>query len=435
MRDASRYIASPMRRPIPRAALAGLLLACVQPQATPVPPERIEALLARAEAARELRFRAPVVAQEVEAAGVPKLLARELDRLSPRGRLRREEALAKALGFLPEDADLRALLLSWGAEAVAGFYTPTGGRLYVVKGASGAGSGDGGAVLVHELAHALQDQHTPLIAVTMGLRSNDDLVFAIGAFLEGDALYTELRDEAETSGFPQPSGAEFAERFEHDAPEGQGVPRLLRESFLRQYPLGYAMAYELVSRGGVAALTSALDDPPLTSEELLHPERYLERAKRRPLALFPEASEAFAPECDPVASTSYGELGLSVWLVEAGIAEPEARRAADGWDADRAWLLDCPEDERLAWLIQLDSVEEAAELHAAVLRAGRPAMIARAIRDQEGRRVLLSVGLEDVARAFLLYDIEPRRYDGLRALLRERPDILLRAEAVRDGVH
>ena len=45
--------------------------------------------------------------------------------------------MAKALGFLPEDADLRALVPSWSAKAVAGFYTPTGGRLYVVKGVSG----------------------------------------------------------------------------------------------------------------------------------------------------------------------------------------------------------------------------------------------------------------------------------------------------------
>jgi hypothetical protein len=415
-------------------ALLALPLACVQPVATPVPAARIEALLARAESARELPFRAPVAAQELEAKGVPRLLAQELDRLTPPERLRREEALAKALGFLPEDAELRSLLLSWGVEAVAGFYTPTAGRLYVVKGAAGAGSAEGSGVLVHELAHALQDQHTPLIAVTIGLEGNDDVLFAIGAFLEGDALFTELRDEAETSGFPRPSGAEFAARFEQDAPEGEGVPRLLRESFLRQYPLGYALADELVSRGGVAALTAALDDPPLTSEELIHPERYLERAKRRPLALFPEAHEVFAPECDAIATTSFGELGVAVWLVEAGLPEPDARRAADGWDADRAWWLDCPGDPRLAWLIQLDTLEEAAELHAAVLRARRPAETSRAVLDQEGRRLLLSAGLEDVARAVLLYDLEPRRYDGLRALLRERPDILLRAKAVRDAL-
>jgi hypothetical protein len=424
-------------RPIRHLALGLVLLSCAAPPAlTPVPSVRIRALAARAETARELRFLAPVRAEEVETAGVPALLERELDRLTPPDQMRRDGELAQAVGLLPEGTDLRALVLGWEAASVAGFYTPTAGRLYVVEGAAAAGSGQQSAVLVHELGHALQDQHTPLIEVTIGLRANDDLLFAIGAFLEGDALWTELRDEAHTYGFPQPSAAEFAARFEVDAPEGEGVPRLLRESFLRQYPLGYALVSELVQRGGVAALTAALADPPLTSEELIHPERYLERARRRPLALFPEATEGFAPEpgCAPVASTSYGELGLSVWLGEGGLDRASAERVADGWDADRAWLLDCPRGAVVAWLIQLDGEADARELEVVAPRAGWPAragLAAPAHVERRGLRVLLSAGLEPEGRGFLLGSLEPARYPGLAALLQERSEILARAETIR----
>jgi len=440
MRDARRYIASPMRGIALRfLALAGLALACVAPpEVTPVPSVRIRALAARVESARELRFLAPVRAEQVGTAGVPVLLGRELDRLTPPEQMAREGALAEAVGLLPADTDLRALVLGWGAEAVAGFYTPTAGRLYVVEGAAAAGSGDQSAVLVHELGHALQDQHTPLIEVTIGLRGNDDLLFALGAFLEGDALFTELRDEAHTYGFPQPSAAEFAARFEGDAPGGESVPRLLRESFLRQYPLGYALAHELVERGGVAALTAALSDPPLTSEELLHPERYLERAKRRPLGVFPDAAEGFAPEpgCAPVATTSYGELGLSIWLAEGGLDEPAVRRVADGWDADRAWLLECPRGPVVAWLLQLDRTLDARELETVAPRAGwpaRPGLAAPAHVERRGRRVLLSAGLEPAGREFLLSTLAPERYAGLAALLRAKPEILARADAIRSS--
>ena len=438
MRDARRYIASPMRgSPIRHVALGLVMLACaVSPVVTPVPSVRIRALAARVESARELRFLAPVRAEEVETAGVPVLLAAELDRLTPPEQLERDAALAAAVGLLPEDTDLRALVLGWEAQSVAGFYTPTAGRLYGVQGAAAAGSGEQIAVVVHELGHALQDQHTPLIEVTIGLRANDDLLFAIGAFLEGDALFTELRDEAQTYGFPQPSAVEFAARFEGDAPEGEGVPRLLRESFLRQYPLGYALAHELVERGGVAALTAALSDPPLTSEELIHPERYLERAKRRPLALFPEATDGLAPEpgCAPVATTSYGELGLAVWLAEGGLDDATARRVADGWDADRVWLLDCPRGAVVAWLIQLDGEADARELEVVAPRAGWPAragLAAPARVERRGPRVLLSAGLEPAGQGLLLGALEPVRYAGLAALLRERPEILARAEAIR----
>ena len=76
---------------------------------------------------------------------------------------------------------------------------------------------------------------------------------------------------------------------------------------------------------------------------------------------FERARAFLEPLMQPLAG--FGELGLAVWLVEAGLPEPEARQAADGWDADRAWWLDCPGDPRLAWLIQLDTLEEAAELN------------------------------------------------------------------------
>jgi hypothetical protein len=423
----------------PAWLLAGALLAlsCTGPaERTAVPSERLAALGSRVEAARELRFRAPVAAESVRPEAVPGLLESELDLNTPPAQLRREEALAKALGLLPADADLRSLLLQWQAQAVAGFYSPADRRLFVVEGAGGAGGSEETGVLVHELGHALQDQHTRLLDARMGIRANDDLIFALGAFLEGDALWTELRDEAGTTGFPQSNGADFAARFAVDAPTGVGVPRIVRESFLRQYPLGYGLAVELVERGGVAALTAALSDPPLSSEELLHRERYLVASRRRPLAWFPEPTEGFAPEegCEAVASTSFGELGLGVWLAEHGLGEAEASAAAEGWDGDRAWLLDCPRGPASAWLVQLDGEADARELEAAAARsdwAVGPRLAAPARIERVGVRVLISSGLEAAGRQYLLEGLEEQRYAGLAALLRDRPELLERAAEQR----
>ncbi len=418
-------------------------VACSLPSArTPVPSERLAPLLGRVEAARELRFRGPVAAESVTPDGVPALLEAELDRSTPPAQLRRDEALAKALGLLPADADLRRILLTWQSQAVAGFYSPADRRLFVVEGSSGAAGGEASGVLVHELGHALQDQHTRLLDARIGVVANDDLQFALGAFLEGDALWTELRDEAAMTGFPQPTGADFAGRFVVDAPESEHVPRIVRESFLGQYPLGYALAAELVERGGVAALTAALSDPPLSSEELLHRERYLTPSARRPLPWFPESAAGFAPDpsCEAQASTSYGELGVRAWLRDAGVDEAEAQGAADGWDGDRAWLLDCSKGEGMAWLIQLDSEVDARELETSALSSsfrGRigPASIGgrigAALIERRGVRLLISTGLEASGRSFLLERLEPQRYPGLAALLRDRPEILERAEQQR----
>jgi hypothetical protein len=438
--DGERSISRP-RRVGWLLALAGLApaLACSGPgERTPVPSERLAVLAGRVEVARELRFRAPVEAESVTHDGVPALLEAELDRATPPDQLRREEALAKALGLLPPRADLRTILLAWQAQAVAGFYSPASARLYVVEGAAAAGGGEESGVLVHELAHALQDQHTRLLAARVGLQANDDLQFALGAFLEGDALWTELRDEALNKGFPQSTGDDFAARFAVDAPDGADVPRILRESFLQQYPLGYGLAHELVARGGVAALTAALADPPLSSEELLHRERYLVPSARRALAWFPEPAERFAPEsgCELLASTSYGELGLGVWLREAGSADAEAARAADGWDGDRAWLLDCERGPVVAWLLQFDTPEDAFELEALAVRAdwaARAEPVGPFVIERSEARVLLSSGLEAEGRRELLERLAPVRYAGFSALLRDQPEVLERAERQRAG--
>jgi hypothetical protein len=414
-----------------------VLAACVLPAGrTPVPMEELERLAERVEAARHLHFFAPVSAESVAPAAVPALLEAELDRTTPPAQLARDQALAEALGLLPRGVDLRATVLEWQAQAVAGFYSPALRRLFVVEGAGAAGSEGADGVLVHELAHALQDQRSRLLAARIGVIANDDLQFALGAFLEGDALWTELRDESLASGFRQASGADFAARFAAEAPAGDGVPRLLRESFLSQYPLGYGLAAELAERGGVAALNAALDDPPLTSEELLHRERYLLPSARRGLPWFPEDAGPWQPDarCRTVATTSYGELGLRVWLREAGFEEAEAKLAADGWDGDRAWLLDCPRGRVVAWLVQLDGERDARELEERAAQAGLPtAGVAGPPRvARVGRRVLLAAGLEAAGREHLLERAVEERYAGLAALLAWRRDILERAERQRE---
>ena len=309
----------------------------------------------------------------------------------------------------------------------------------MVEGAGAAGGGEEAGVLVHELGHALQDQHTRLLEARFGIQSNDDLQFALGAFLEGDALWTELRDEALTTGFPQSTGPEFAARFFVDAPDGAGVPRILRESFLRQYPLGYGLAAELVERGGVAALTAALTDPPLSSEELLHRERYLVPSARRALALFPESAERFAPEsdCELLASSSYGELGVGVWLREAASSTRSGPHSgADGWDADRAWRLGCARGTVVAWLIQLDTERDARSSRPRARRAGwtRRAGLRRGRSGSSAAACACCCSRASTppAAATCWCSSQPERYDGLPALLRASPEILERGEEQRE---
>ena len=418
--------AGPRKCRVFRAAAAGLLaagLGCADLGSVAVPPEALAPLSARVERARGAPFEGPVRARRLESRRVADELARELDQTLEPGDLAADAALGVALGFLPPGTDLRDVLLSFGSSAIAGFYAVSSGTLFLVRGAAPAGGGGTETVLVHELAHAWQHQTGAAMSGAFEIRENDDLVFALGALLEGDALWTEFEDARLEHGLPLPEPAEFAKRFRAELGLSDtlgDIPRYIRESTVEQYPLGYALVHALWEAGGLAALAAAQDDPPLSSEELLHPERYLTR-ERRPIAWFPERPWAFAPlGCEVRTSSSFGEFGVRILLEDAGLPAADARAAAEGWDGDRAWLAGCPDGAAVAWLLQMDDPEEAAELEAAWRAIPFPGHVpgrGAARIDRRGTRVLVSVGTPPPTRSALLEATEARRVGRLREAL------------------
>lgn len=426
-----------MRR-LAGAALCALLLACAGTSLAPIPHSELAPLLARAARARGLAFIAPVRAFSVPEARLAELLAREADRTVRRETFRRESELLVALGLAPRGFRLRASVLGMESRSLAGFYSPLDDRLYVVvppgRGGLAGVLARRSGVLVHELGHALQAQHSRLLDVALGIESEQDLLFALSALLEGDALYTEMRDAQLQRGWPMPDAAVFARRFQRQSQElGRGVPPFVRESVLLPYPTGYRWVRQLAERGGTAALDAALADPPLSSAELLHPGRDLAAGLRSLTTL--EADPArFAPDagCRPLADASLGELGLRSLARAAGLAPGPAARVAAGWRADHAWLLHCGKRAVVAWLVALGSPSEARSLEGALAGAIPGKTRFHRLRlDRHRARLLLSGGLSPDGRRYLLDSLVPRHFAHLADWLRAHPEVLERARRLR----
>jgi hypothetical protein len=420
----------PARR-ITLGALA-VALACTTGAPAFLPLDEILPLQERTEQARGLSFGEPVRAQLVSRGKVEPLLEDAIGRAYTPELRRRDEAVKKALGLLPPEADLWEALLEFQSAALVGFYAPLDRQLYVVADSAGEGvdallGPEAAQILVHELAHALQASHSVLVDVTLGLVDHDDLAFALGALLEGDATWAGYRDEALRYGLPMPSPEAVASKFEALWPGGEhdDVPRLVREGLVLLYPSGYELATRLFEAGGIPALDAALADPPLTSRDALHPDRYLDPARRRPLLLLQLERERIAPspECTTVGANSFGEFGLRIWAEEREAEPSEAIAAAEGWDADRALVLDCPAGEAFAWLVQFESAARAQAFAEVARRVARPETDV----DELGTRVLLSANLSDSGRDSALLDTESRSYRDLSEYLAARPEILGRA--------
>lgn len=410
---------------------AAWVLGCAVPAPVDrvVATDRVAPLQAQVAALRAHPFAEPVGARVVSQERANALIAGEIARLGG-DELLGQEALAQALGLLPRDVALVPALLSLYQESVAGFYSGTSGHLYLVEGAEEEGLGED-ALLVHELTHAYQDRHSEILTVMLGLRADDDLAFALGSLLEGDALWTEFAFEAEQSDAAMPGPDLVAHMFDVDSATPPGTPRLLQAVFVSPYASGYRLVVEHLARAGEAALDAGLRDPPLSSEEVLHPERYLEGEARRAVPDFPEAAASWPPAgCFQLASNAWGELGLRVFGLEAGRREALVERAADGWDGDRSWLLECAEGPAWAWLVQLDSARDATELEG-LFRVAAEDMAEGAGVEREGLRVLLSSGLGARSRAYLLRGLPVRRHEDLASWLAAHPDVLRRARALR----
>lgn len=136
--------------------------------------------------------------------------------------------------------------------------------------------------------------------------------------------------------------------------------------------------------GGWRLAFHALDDPPASTEQILHPEKYfVDRDTPSTVELADLSLPRDAAAFGFLARGKLGEAMLLASLLHAGgpggdgLDEEPARRAAAGWDGD-AWIAYAKPDGALAlaWATTWDSPEDAREFAeaaaaAAALRHGR----------------------------------------------------------------
>lgn len=344
------------------ALLAALLVvACHSRVEAPASREPFEDLVVRVERARGLRANRPIDARVVSSSELAELLAAALvaDR-TPEELDRYEEGLV-SVGLWPADRRLVDAFLQLLGEEVAGLYLSDQRALFVVSEsglsfrawlAAALARHDLMAeyTLTHELVHLLQHQHHPeLIESDPVFFHHDDLALAVQAAFEGDALYYGAL--AMDGPLPTPELFDLSVGDPAGGTEGglAGAPRLLQELMNFPYTRGYRLA--------LAEGAALLDDPPASSEQVIHPDR-----RHADFAVFDLGVLASRlPEgCRPVFENSVGELQMRILLQEAASGEP-LPALWEGWDGDRYLAVRCGERRALLWLTTWDSPRDAEE--------------------------------------------------------------------------
>lgn len=268
-----------------------------------------------------------------------------------------------AFDLVDPDIKMYDLLVRLYTEQIAGFYDPETGQIYVIAGTGPMGQLER-LTYAHEFTHALQDQHFDLEA--LGLRDDADEVYddeylsAIQALIEGDATLTERRF-MNTYYSVGDMAMLLQESLEVDTTVLASAPGILRESLMFPYNYGETFVRALYDAGGQAAVDAAFADPPLSTEHILHPERY--RSGDMPqIVSLPPLTDTLGADWRLVYEEVWGEFATRYYLAQR-IPKDEAETAAEGWGGDR-YAVHYRESDRafvLAWRIVWDTPADAEE--------------------------------------------------------------------------
>ncbi len=283
--------------------------------------------------------------------------------------------------YSPEEAEVDALLFSllgavepgldlWGlyqalySEQVAGYYDERTGVMVIVSDQTFDGAER--LAYAHEFIHALQDQTYDL---DRGLgynpeacRAEPERCRAVLALLEGDAtllstqwlrMYASANDWRDLQDYYRSL----------QTPIFNTAPEFIQQDLLFPYLHGLNFATDLYIEGNWAAVDAAYAQPPVASEQILHPERY-----PADIPALPEIPEELATTLGGTwHEVDRGTLGEWMLRLTLETQLPDAAAACEGWGGDRYVTLrdDASGESAFIVLIRWDRFADAQEFFSA----------------------------------------------------------------------
>jgi len=274
-----------------------------------------------------------------------------------------ESRALQLLGLLQPGVDYEKLILDLYGEQVAGFYDGDTGEM-VIGGQAADLSPYTKTIVVHELIHALTDQHfiyhDDYQAMADEMRYEE--LSAFQALIEGDATYFQFVYIQELPLAEQLAMATEALEIAAQATITASVPDWIMNDLAFPYENGQQFVQALVDAGGIAAVDAAYLDRPNSTEVIMHPSRYAGGeivADVVPVDLTIEGYETYE-------TASYGEWGLRLLLSESA-GPGVAAQAANGWGGDSYQVLYDDDDIVFALAYKGDSEDDAFELADALI--------------------------------------------------------------------
>jgi len=245
-----------------------------------------------------------------------------------------DQAFFELIGLLEPGTDLAQVLTDLYAEQVAGFYDSDTKEMVIAGGHELTPLRR--TIVVHELIHALADQHFDLGARLDALVDEERYheASALQALAEGEATYFQIVYFQSLPGVDQLAAA--TESLEIDSTVLDSLPAWFGEDLAFPYDQGFLFVETLVARNGIAGVDQAYGRLPTTVEQIIHPEAYRTFEPSRVVEL---PGNAILPGYEIYEEGELGEWNVRLFLLD-GVADGDAIIGSAGWGGD---------DYRILW--------------------------------------------------------------------------------------
>lgn len=264
---------------------------------------------------------------------------RDLDESTPPEEFEATQKTLIKLGLIKRGFHLRDYVVQLLREQVAGFYEPKAKEFYL---AAWLPISDQKRVIAHELVHALQDQHFDLRRFESWPKGDSDAELAAHALVEGEATLIMIEYDFDERGAKldlNKLGSLTDSLIEQDTdsdsktyPVLANAPKVLKENLQFPYLYGAGFVGAVLKGRSWQSLDLAYKYLPASSEQIMHPERFLNRDNPIKVEMA-DLTETLGAGWKKSDADVNGEFGYLVALAEF-INPRVARAAAAGWGGD-----------------------------------------------------------------------------------------------------
>jgi hypothetical protein len=289
----------------------------------------------------QLPFKTDLPVRYIDKKQLEKYIIRIFDQDYPDEMAEKDAFFLYTMGFVPRKINIKKARKRILINNIGGLYNEKTGELFALKEYREVNRINA-MVIIHELRHSIQDQHFDLSRVLGTLSDFDDRKLAVLAAVEGDAslvmvefggmipdLLTSYHADALLSFSPLSNTAVLYD-----------YPDILKHQLTMPYISGLKFTHALFKKKKWKVVNRILKSPPVSSEQVIHPEKYLKGEQPVPVKI------GFKPDRYTLYHSGViGEFYLGVLIKGGG----EFLDLARGWGGDRFEIFRRPSHYVLLW--------------------------------------------------------------------------------------